>query len=106
MDNKLKTEDKEGNHNSSFITGLGNYWSLIPVNSNQKMNAYLKEISDLCDIDTLNTHKARRTFASTVTLANDVPIHVVKELLGHCSVQQTEAYAVTEQQSIGERCYS
>tara|TARA_Y100000815_G_scaffold275756_1_gene316968 strand:- start:41110 stop:41964 length:855 start_codon:yes stop_codon:yes gene_type:complete len=75
--------------------------SLLPVNSNQKMNAYLKEISDLCDIDTLNTHKARRTFASTVTLANDVPIHVVKEMLGHHSVQQTEEYAVTEQQAIG-----
>lgn len=76
--------------------------SLLPVNSNQKMNAYLKEISDLCEIDTLNTHKARRTFASTITLANDVPIHVVKELLGHQSVQQTELYAVTEQQAIGK----
>lgn len=76
--------------------------SLLPVNSNQKMNAYLKEISDLCDIDTLNTHKARRTFASTVTLANDVPIHVVKEMLGHHSVQQTEVYAITEQQAIGK----
>ena len=75
--------------------------SVLPVNSNQKMNAYLKEISDLCDVDSLNTHKARRTFASTVTLGNDVPIHVVKEMLGHHSVQQTEVYAITEQQAVG-----
>jgi len=76
--------------------------SVLPVTSNQKMNAYLKEIADLCGIrSTLNTHKARRTFGSTVTLNNDVPIHVVKEMLGHQSVKQTETYAITEQLSIG-----
>ena len=77
--------------------------SVLPVTSNQKMNAYLKEIADLCGIQsTLNTHKARRTFGSTVTLNNDVPIHVVKEMLGHQSVKQTEEYAITEQKSIGK----
>lgn len=75
--------------------------AVLPVKSNQKMNAYLKEIADVCGIDCeLNTHKARRTFASTVTLANNVPIHVVKEMLGHHSIQQTEEYAITEKQSI------
>lgn len=60
--------------------------SVLPVSSNQKMNAYLKEIAGLCGFDCeLNTHKARRTFGSTVTLNNDVPIHVVKEMLGHSS---------------------
>ena len=77
--------------------------SVLPVTSNQKMNAYLKEIADLCGIQsTLNTHKARRTFGSTVTLNNDVPIHVVKEMLGHQSVKQTEEYAITEQKSVGK----
>jgi len=76
--------------------------SVLPVTSNQKMNEYLKEVATLCGIEsTLNTHKARRTFGSTVTLNNDVPIHVVKELLGHQSVKQTEEYAITEQQSVG-----
>lgn len=66
------------------------------------MNGYLKEIADLCGITSvLNTHKARRTFGSTVTLNNNVPINVVKEMLGHSSVKQTEEYAMTEQQSIG-----
>lgn len=76
--------------------------SVLPVNSNQKMNEYLKEIADLCGITSaLNTHKARRTFGSTVTLNNNVPIHIVKEMLGHQSVSQTEEYAITEQIAIG-----
>jgi len=75
--------------------------TVLPVRSNQKMNEYLKEIADLCEIHTaLNTHKARRTFASTITLNNGVPINIVKEMLGHHSVSQTEDYAITEQQSI------
>lgn len=73
---------------------------VLPVRSNQKMNAYLKEISSLCKISELNTHKARRTFGSTVTLGNGVPIHVVKEMLGHHSVKQTEEYALTEEEAI------
>ncbi|OJZ09412.1 site-specific integrase [Sphingobacterium sp. 40-24] len=74
---------------------------VLPGRSNQKMNEYLKEIADLCEIsETLNTHKARRTFASTITLNNGVSIHVVKEMLGHYSVQQTEEYAITEQEAI------
>jgi site-specific recombinase XerD len=66
------------------------------------MNEYLKEIATLCGFPfTLNIHMARRTFGSTVTLNNNVPINVVKEMLGHSSVKQTESYAITEQASIG-----
>lgn len=76
--------------------------SVLPVASNQKMNAYLKEIGSLCGFDCeLNTHKARRTFGSTVTLNNDIPMHVVKEMLGHHSIRQTESYAITTKQTIG-----
>ncbi|MEM0576906.1 site-specific integrase [Flavobacterium polysaccharolyticum] len=76
--------------------------AVLPVASNQKMNAYLKEIADLCGFTCeLNTHKARRTFGSTVTLNNDVPISVVKEMLGHQSIRQTELYAITTEQTIG-----
>ncbi|QBA20990.1 site-specific integrase [Chryseobacterium indologenes] len=75
--------------------------TVLPGRSNQKMNEYLKEIAVLCNVNViLNTHKARRTFASTVTLNNGVSIHVVKEMLGHHSVKQTEDYAITEQESI------
>lgn len=76
--------------------------TVLPVSSNQKMNEYLKEIAILCGFPfTLNTHMARGTFGSTVTLNNNVPINVVKEMLGHSSVKQTEAYAITEQPTIG-----
>jgi len=78
---------------------------VLPVRSNQKMNAYLKEIQVLCDIsfrENFDTHRLRRTFASTVALRNGVPIHIVKELLGHSSVKQTEEYAITEEESISQ----
>ncbi len=67
---------------------------LLPVLSNQKMNAYLKEIADLCGIDkNLTFHLARHTFATTVTLTNGVPIESVSKMLGHKSLRTTQHYA-------------
>lgn len=63
------------------------------------MNEYLKEIATICNLSgELNTHKARRIFGGTVTLKNGVSTHVVKEMMGHYSVKQTEEYAITEQE--------
>ena len=67
---------------------------VLPVLSNQKMNAYLKEIADLCGINkNLSTHTARHTFATTVTLANQVSMEVVSKMLGHSSINMTKKYA-------------
>ncbi|WOD42889.1 site-specific integrase [Hwangdonia lutea] len=67
---------------------------LIPVFSNQKSNAYLKEIAMLCGITKpLTTHLARHTFATTVTLTNGVPIETVSKMLGHKSLRTTQQYA-------------
>lgn len=67
---------------------------LIPVFSNQKSNAYLKEIAMFCGITkTLTTHLARHTFATTVTLTNGVPIETVSKMLGHKSLRTTQHYA-------------
>jgi integrase len=67
---------------------------LLPVLSNSKYNDYLKEIAALCNINKdLTTHVARHTFATTVTLLNGIPLEVVKEMLGHTSIKQTEHYA-------------
>jgi site-specific recombinase XerD len=69
--------------------------SLLPLLSNQKMNAYLKEIADLCEIKKdLTFHIARHTFATTVTLSNDVPIESVSKMLGHKSIRTTQHYAL------------
>ncbi len=67
---------------------------LLPLQSNQKMNAYLKEIADICEIKKdLTFHIARHTFATTVTLSNDVPIESVSQMLGHKSIRTTQHYA-------------
>lgn len=66
---------------------------LLPVLSNQKMNSYLKEIADACEIKKKMTfHTARHTFATTVTLANDVPMETVSKLLGHRNLKTTQHY--------------
>ena len=67
---------------------------LLPVKSNQKMNAYLKEIADICNINKkLTFHMSRHTFATTVTLTNDVPIETVSKMLGHKNIRTTQIYA-------------
>jgi site-specific recombinase XerD len=67
---------------------------VLPVLTNQKMNAYLKEIADVCDINKhLSTHTARHTFATTVTLSNHISIEVVSKMLGHSSINMTKKYA-------------
>ncbi len=67
---------------------------LLPVLSNQKLNAYLKEIATLCGIDkNLTFHLARHTFATTITLSNGVPIETVSRMLGHTSIKTTQIYS-------------
>lgn len=74
--------------------GLKGTSRLFPAMSNQKMNAYLKEVADLCGINlNLTFHLARHTFATTVTLSNGVPIETVSKILGHNSIKTTEIYA-------------
>ena len=77
--------------------------ALLPVPSNQKMNAYLKEIADLCGINKkLTTHAARHTFATTVTLSNHVSMESVSKMLGHTSINMTRKYARIADRLISE----
>lgn len=77
--------------------------SLLPVLSNQKMNAYLKEIADLCGIKKeLTFHIARHTFATTVTLSNGVSIESVSKMLGHKSIKTTQHYAKILDKKVSE----
>lgn len=77
--------------------------NLLPVLSNQKMNAYLKEIADICGISkNLTFHLARHTFATTVTLSNGVPIESVSKMLGHTSVRTTQHYAKVLDKKLSE----
>jgi site-specific recombinase XerD len=75
---------------------------LLPVKSNQRFNAYLKEIMEICGINkNLTTHTARHTFATTVTLANGVPIETVSAMLGHGSLKTTQIYAKIVASKVG-----
>ena len=76
---------------------------LLPVLSNQKMNSYLKEIADVCNIEKeLTFHIARHTFATTITLANGVSIESVSKMLGHTNIRTTQHYAKILDSKVGE----
>ena len=66
---------------------------LLPKISNQSFNRILKEIAITLEISkNLTHHTARKTFASTVLLNNDIPIEVVSKLLGHSKISTTQEY--------------
>jgi site-specific recombinase XerD len=76
---------------------------LLPILSNQKMNAYLKEIASVCEIEKeLTFHIARHTFATTVTLTNGVPIESVSKMLGHKNLRTTQHYAKVLDRKVSE----
>ena len=77
--------------------------SILPILTNQKMNAYLKEVGDLCDISKeITFHMARHTFATSVTLTNGVPIETVSKILGHKNIQTTQHYAKILDKKVSE----
>lgn len=75
---------------------------ILPTMSNQKMNSYLKEVADIVGIKKhLTHHTARKTFASTILLYNDVPIEIVSKLLGHANISITQkSYAQVINRSV------
>lgn len=78
--------------------------SILPVISNQKFNSYLKEIAEIIGFEKRLTHHiARKTFASTVLLFNNVPMEIVSELLGHSNMKITqEHYGKIVQRKVSE----
>ncbi|MDF0708617.1 site-specific integrase [Flagellimonas okinawensis] len=77
--------------------------SLLPVLSNQKVNKYLKIIVKLAGVDkNVTFHVARHTFATTITLMNDVPIETVSKLLGHTKLSTTQKYARVVEKKISK----
>jgi site-specific recombinase XerD len=90
--------DKYADHPKS-----NNEERLLPILTNQKMNAYLKEIAAVCEIEKeLTFHIARHTFATTVTLTNGVPIESVSKMLGHKNLRTTQHYAKVLDKKVSE----
>jgi integrase len=77
--------------------------NVLPKISNQKFNSYLKEIADIIGVDKrLTHHVARKTFATTVLLYNNVPMEIVSELLGHSKIGITQKhYAKLDKSVLG-----
>ena len=77
--------------------------TILPILTNQKMNGYLKEVGDLCDISKeITFHMARHTFATSVTLTNGVPIETVSKMLGHKNIKTTQHYAKILDKKVSE----
>ena len=67
---------------------------LIPIQDPADINKYLKDIAILCNINKRITfHTSRHTFASTVTLANNISLEVVAKMMGHTNTRMTTHYA-------------
>lgn len=76
---------------------------LLPSISNQKLNTYLKEVQDVCGIKkSLTYHLARHTFATTIALANGVPLESVAKMLGHKKLATTQIYAQVLEQKLSQ----
>jgi len=66
---------------------------LLPVPSNQKMNAYLKEIGDICGVKSvLTSHLGRHSYATSIALPNGLPIETLAKIMGHKSLNMTLHY--------------
>ncbi|MCC4211515.1 site-specific integrase [Leeuwenhoekiella parthenopeia] len=77
--------------------------TLLPKISNQKVNQYLKEIAELCEISQdVTFHLARHTFATTVALSNGMPIETVSKILGHKKLSTTQIYAKVVERKLGD----
>lgn len=75
----------------------------LPVLSNQKYNAYLKELEDLCDLKkSLHSHIGRHTFA-TMALNRGLPLEIVSKMLGHSNIKQTQHYGKLVDKTIFEQ---
>lgn len=77
---------------------------LLLIQDPADINKYLKDIAILCGINKrICFHTSRHTFASTVTLANNISLEVVSKMLGHTNTRMTAHYAKLIDKCIGEQ---
>lgn len=82
------------------VSILEKYDYELPIISNQKYNAALKFIKEICDIEKpLHTHIARHSYA-TRCLNQGIRLEVVAKLLGHSTTKLTQHYARLLQSNI------
>ena len=68
---------------------------------NQALNKQIKKMAIKAGIHKdISFHIARHTFATTITLNNDVPIETVSKMLGHSNIKTTQIYAKILQKKV------
>lgn len=68
--------------------------TVIPIYSNQKLNSYLKEIADLCNIQKpVTTHIGRYTFNTSIAMGNDINSDVRQKMVGHTNKKMNDHYS-------------
>ena len=67
---------------------------VLPVIHLNDYNQLLKRIADQCGLnpDSLTSHVARHTFATTVWLAKEGSLEVLQSILGHNNIRTTQRY--------------
>jgi site-specific recombinase XerD len=69
--------------------------------SNAFLNLQLKKLAKKAKIfKNITFHIARNSFATTITLNNDVPLITVSKMLGHSNVKTTQIYAKVLQKKV------
>lgn len=77
---------------------------VMPIQDCTDVNENLKDIATLCGINKHVTfHTSRHTFASTVTLANNISMEVIAKMMGHTNTRMTARYAKLIDKCIGEQ---
>ena len=75
---------------------------ILPIISNQKLNAYLKEIADVCGIKkNLTFHLPGTRSQRLPRCQRGVPIETVSKMLGHTNIETTQIYARITNSKIG-----
>lgn len=77
---------------------------VMPIQDATDVNENIKDIATLCGINKHVTfHTSRHTFASTVTLANNISLEVISKMMGHTNTRMTSRYAKLVDKSIAEQ---
>lgn len=77
---------------------------LVPIQDASDVNKNIKDIATLCGINKHVTfHTSRHTFATTVTLSNNISLEVVSKMMGHTNTRMTTHYAKLIDKTIAEQ---
>lgn len=83
----------------NYITGKKDYEYMFPSRKGSydhigvaRVSTILKEAGEAFGLDNITAHSMRKTYAYRIFIESDYNIVVVKEMLGHSSIEETKRY--------------